>query len=122
MEYEIQLMDLKFFARHGVYEEERVLGGWFTVDVTLTVKSTERVECITDTVNYAAVYEQIRVVMMQPELLLETVADKMLRVVLQSDPRILQMQVKINKNVPPISKMMGNIAVCLQRSNHTSYS
>ena len=53
----IHLQDLKFFAHHGCFDEERVIGTYFLVDVELTVERcpalySDRLE---DAIDYARI-------------------------------------------------------------------
>ena len=64
----IQLHDMRFYAYHGVMEQERRVGGQYLV--TLCVKSdlSRAVvsDSVADTVNYAALYEVVAREMAQP--------------------------------------------------------
>ena len=71
----IHLTDLRFFAYHGLYKEEQVLGNEFaiTIEVGFTPSKFPIVH-IVDTINYALVYELVKKRMKIATPLLETIA------------------------------------------------
>ena len=58
----IRLEGMHFYAHHGCFEEERVIGTRFIVDVALCVDTTlaEHSDSLDDTVNYAEVYQVVK--------------------------------------------------------------
>ncbi len=107
----IQLNNLEFFARHGVHEEERVLGNTFIVNLSCSLKNIDEVKKIEQTINYVSVYEIIKKRMSTPAQLLETLAQEIADEVFDSDERVLRVAVSIEKKNPPIPGMEGSVAV-----------
>jgi dihydroneopterin aldolase len=70
-EFTIELRDLQFYSFHGLYEEEKKVGGEFIVDVLANDSSHREVSSI-KAVNYAEVFAIIKTEMNQPRELLET--------------------------------------------------
>ena len=69
----IELNDLRFFGRHGLYKEEQKLGGEFQIDVAISYHAPENIiHSIDQTINYATVHELVKKEMNQPKALLET--------------------------------------------------
>lgn len=60
----IGLRGLKFFAYHGVLQEEKVLGQLFIIDVDLfkDLSKPGETDNVEDTINYAEVYDCIKVI------------------------------------------------------------
>ena len=58
----VSLEGMEFYARHGYYEEERVIGNKYSVDIVLDVDFSEAVsdDKLGGTVNYEKVYEIVR--------------------------------------------------------------
>ena len=57
----IEVKRLELWARHGVMEQERVVGNMFTVDVSLSVDLQRAMvsDSVEDTVNYAEVVDVV---------------------------------------------------------------
>jgi dihydroneopterin aldolase len=57
----IHLSDLRFFAYHGLYKEEQVLGNEFAINIEVGFTPAEfPIVHIADTINYALVYELVK--------------------------------------------------------------
>lgn len=108
----IHLNELRFFAYHGLYPEERKTGNEFQLDIELTYLSQDTViGDISETVNYAAVYDLARQIMQQPESLLETLAMRIADAIHDNFPVVRSAGVTIKKLHPPIPRFTGNVAV-----------
>ena len=76
----IALENMRFRAHHGMYEEERLIGTNFLLDVYIdaqifaaAVVREHDTEKVVNTINYELVYDICRIEMGKPQLLLETV-------------------------------------------------
>src|SRR5437867_87827 len=116
---EITLSGMVFFGGHGVNPEETALGQRFGIDVTLwlDLSKAARSDDLADTVSYSAIYKLVRAeVEGEPSKLLEHLAGRVLRQVLQHDPRIIEARVRVSKLSPPLKgSTTGEVAVTLQR-------
>jgi len=112
----IQLHDMRFYAYHGVMEQERRVGGQYLV--TLCVKSdlSRAVvsDSVADTVNYAALYEVVAREMAQPSQLLEHVAGRVAQRVLDVFPQVEQLSIRITKCNPPMGADCQGASVTLE--------
>ena len=74
----IEINDMRFYAHHGCFEQEQVIGTHFRVDLSFTTDTAkaEVSDNIEDTVNYLEVYQVVKREMMKPSHLLEHVACK----------------------------------------------
>jgi 7,8-dihydroneopterin aldolase/epimerase/oxygenase len=106
----IHLKGLRFFAHHGVYEEERILGNDFevNVDVAFTAAPAQR---LADTINYVDVYDVVKQQMAEPHSLLETVAQQICQAIRALDGRIQQVTVNIVKLNMPVQQFVGTVGV-----------
>lgn len=110
--FNLQLNDCRFFAYHGVYEEEKILGGEFSVYVSLKAETgKEDPVTLEQTVNYAAVYDRVKFVFAQPEELLENICLKIAADVKQHFPRVKKISIKVTKLHPPIAGFSGSVSV-----------
>lgn len=100
---QIALIDARFFAYHGYYPEEQVLGNEFTVDICVTFDKDgdTPADDLQHTVNYEQLYDIAKTEMQQPRKLLETVAEAMLSRVSAEFPFVSSVQVSITKHNPP---------------------
>jgi dihydroneopterin aldolase len=112
----VSLEGMEFYARHGYYEEERVIGNKYSVDVTLDVDFSEAAsdDKLEGTVNYEKVYEIVQSVMMIDANLLEHLAGKMIKALKQNFPQINRVQVRISKYNPPIKGLCHKATVELE--------
>ena len=78
----IALEGMQFYAYHGFYEEERIIGNRYQVDVyvhaTPLMPMPTKGEDINLTVNYETIYQMCKLEMKKPSQLLETVAQRIL--------------------------------------------
>lgn len=83
------LEGLQFYAYHGVNPEERTLGQRFRVDVALAtdLRPAGQSDDLAQTINYSAVYQQVRAVVEGPPRdLIEAVAEEIAAVLLGQFP------------------------------------
>ena len=100
----IFLNNVRFYAFHGVMAQERKVGGEFLVDLRvgypiLTAMDTDEV---TDTLNYAELYQLVKAEMDVPSKLLEHVAGRIVRKIQEQFPKVSSISLKITKKNPPM--------------------
>jgi dihydroneopterin aldolase len=108
----INLHNLTFFAHHGLYEEEKLLGNEF--ELNITIKHAPRqlpVMHLPDTVDYVPVYELVKKRMAIPTPLLETVVTEIAQQILAQFSLAEEVFISIRKKYPPISHMHGRGSV-----------
>ena len=115
MEFEISLNDLKFYAYHGYFEEERRLGNEFIVNLSVFVPLAKEMEHdeLEYTVSYADLFEIVRIEMMKPCKLLETITLNISKVIKHKFPMVSRGVIRIEKVRPPIPLMLGSATVSL---------
>ena len=106
---------MKFYAYHGVLEEERRGGNTFVVDLTLTAPLEKAVQSdqLEDTINYAEVYELTKQEMNIPSQLLEHVAGRICRALRHHFPQIEQIEIRVSKLNPPFGGDVHSASVLL---------
>ena len=117
MEHYILLEEMRFFARHGVCEQERQVGNWFEVNLTISADFSRACysDNISDTINYAEVYQLISEEMQQPSNLLEHVAGRIMDVLQSRFPTITKIELKLSKLHPPIHGEIEKASVLVIR-------
>jgi dihydroneopterin aldolase len=96
----ILLEGLSFYGYHGLYPEERTLGQRFIVDVTaeIDLRNAGAHDELDDTVNYASLYATVRsIVEGEPLMLIEAVADRSARTILDSFPAVAAVEITVRK-------------------------
>ncbi len=110
-EFIIELRGLQFYSFHGLYDEEKKIGGEFVVDVLAKLDSTHhQVFSIEETVNYAEVFSIIKKEMSQPRELLETLTQSIAEKIHSKFSSIKEIEVRVEKKVPPIAGFSGTVA------------
>lgn len=108
----ISLSNLRFFAYHGLYAEERKTGNEFEVSLNVLYSpSSETITNISDTVNYSQLYELLKMEMKEPRHLLETFAMEVTEKIHASFLQIKKVEISITKLHPPIAKFTGSVGV-----------
>ncbi len=108
----IQLNNLTFFAFHGLYEEEKLIGGEFEVNISIDyMPQTPVITSITETIDYSAVYTLVKEYMSIPTPLLETLAMNIAHGVLQKFSLAERIEIFIKKVQPPFPNFEGNVQV-----------
>jgi dihydroneopterin aldolase len=107
----IHLRDLKFFAYHGVNEEESITGSEFIVDASVTFHDKGSITHISETVDYVKIYEIISDNMRNAHRLLESLAIKITEDIRLSDEKIKKINISIFKINPPLSNFSGNLGI-----------
>lgn len=107
----IKLEDVKFYAYHGLYPEERKAGGEYRVSVSVSYSPPdEPVTDLTQTIDYGIIYRLIKAQMDHPCDLIETLAMRM-ALALQQSIACHSIRVEIKKMRVPIEGFNGNTAV-----------
>lgn len=112
----IEINGLRCYARHGVMEQERIVGNEFEVTVHLNLEHCAAVDTddLDATVNYAQVCAVISEVMSEPSLLLEHVCGRLRDAIACRFPQVHGGMVRVAKIVPPIpSVRLQSVAVTL---------
>lgn len=112
----VALADARFYAYHGYYAEERVLGNEFTVDIRVAFDRDDRITAdeLQHTVNYEQLYHIAKTEMQLPRKLLETVAEAMLHRVRKDFPFVSNIDVGVTKHNPPFGGDRAKASVRLR--------
>ena len=112
---QVALTDARFYAYHGYYTEEQVLGNEFTVDIRVVFDRGIDMETheLARTVNYEQLYRIAEVEMRQPRKLLETVVETMLHRIRKEFSFVGHIEVTITKHNPPFGGDQAKARVTL---------
>ncbi|NGM66941.1 dihydroneopterin aldolase [Sphingobacterium sp. SGR-19] len=99
---EVALHKVRFFSPIGYYEEERILGNEFFVDVSVYFPfRNPDAEELTNTVNYEELYHLTCAVMKKERKLLESAAEELLSGIQARYSFLDEVRVSIRKTTPP---------------------
>lgn len=114
--YTIKLKDIHLFAFHGVMQQEREIGAWYTTDIKLTINdhACTATDDITGTVSYADVYDIICREMKTPSALLEHVCSRICESIYNAFGQVAAIEITLCKDTPPMGGDRLKAAVTLK--------
>lgn len=112
--YQIRMKNCAFFARHGVFDEEEMLGQRFYVDATLTVDPGSAVEedSIEGTVDYGVAFQVIeKIITGQRRFLIEALALEVGKALTDRYPQISRAEITVRKPNAPVPGVLDYVEV-----------
>lgn len=109
----ISINDMRIYAHHGCFAEERTIGTWFRADVRFEYDAAEAAatDDISLAVNYLDVYKVVAREMGRPSRLIEAVALRVKKALENEFPRMRSVTVRIAKINPPLGGEVGSVSV-----------
>jgi dihydroneopterin aldolase len=109
----ISIEGMEFFAYHGCFKEEQVIGTKFRIDLFLETDTTkaEKTDNLHDTVNYQLVYQLVKKEMETTSKLLEHIGRRILDRIQQEFPEVTYARIKIRKLNPPLGGKMDFVSL-----------
>jgi 7,8-dihydroneopterin aldolase/epimerase/oxygenase len=113
----ILLEEMEFYAYHGHYKEEQIVGNRFLVDLTIETDMdiAARTDDLRDALNYQSAYEIVNKEMQKKSRLLENVATRILNSLYQNLKGVKKATVKVSKINPPLGGKTRSVSVTLSR-------
>jgi 7,8-dihydroneopterin aldolase/epimerase/oxygenase len=111
----IRIEGMDFFAYHGCFTEESIIGTRFEVDLTVKV-DTDQAEVsdnLHHTVNYLTLFETVKKEMDVRSNLLENVAHRIMSAIRNRFPVVTFIEVKVSKLNPPLGGKIDRVSVTL---------
>lgn len=114
----IELVNMEFYAYHGCFREEQIIGNKFIVTLTVETDLSIPAESdeLSDAVNYQELYKLVKKEMEITSKLLEHVAKRIVVSIHQSFPAIKKITVSISKLNPPVGGKVEASRVVLTKS------
>ena len=101
----IRLVNLTFYAHHGVHKEEHFVGSKYEVDAEMyfNYRQAAQHDDINSTIDYRLVYEKIKNVLTEKKFyLIEAVAYTIATEFMVDFPILKSITIKVRKRNPPI--------------------
>ncbi len=119
--FKIQLSGVKFYAYHGVHEEEKIIGGDYEVNVSVLYHPKAiPVRNVEEVIDYTSIYKIIKAKMDIPTPLLETLAIEISEDIFSAFLEAEEVIVEIKKINPPIAGLQGSVSVAYSMKRHTA--
>ncbi len=108
---------MKFYAYHGHYPVEQVVGNEFIVALKIETDDYEAINSdkLNDAINYQTAYEIVKAEMNVSSNLLEHVANRVLNSLYARFSMIRRAEIKISKLNPPMGGEIERVSVILSK-------
>jgi dihydroneopterin aldolase len=113
----IQIEGMEFYAFHGHYKEEQIVGNRFLVDLTLETEMDRPLKSdnLKDAVNYQRAYEIVKKQMEVKSFLLENIAGRILDSIFSELQGVKKATVKVSKMNPPMGGKINSVSVVMSK-------
>ncbi len=113
----IKIEDMEFYAFHGHYREEQIVGNHFLVDVTIDTDTDPagKSDDLKDTINYQKAYLVVKREMEVKSHLLEHIAKRILDSLYADFSGIERITVRVSKMNPVMGGRIGRVSVEISR-------
>ncbi|MFH0757869.1 MAG: dihydroneopterin aldolase [Bacteroidota bacterium] len=116
----IIIEEMEFYAFHGHYQEEQIVGNRFLVDLELETNMAAPAESdrLEDAVNYQKAYQLIKNEMRRKKSnLLENIGKRILDALFAEMEGIEKATVRVRKMHPPMGGSIRSVGVTMSRSH-----
>ena len=113
----IELEEMEFYAYHGHFEEEQIVGNKFLVNITLETDCSKAAETddLKDALDYVSVYKITKEEMEIKSHLLEHLTKRIIDRIHREFPQVVSSTVKVSKLNPPMGGRMEKVSVTFSR-------
>ena len=113
----IQIENMEFYAFHGHFKEEQIVGSKFLLDLTIETDMTLPSESdnLKDAVSYQQAYEIVKKEMEKKSHLLENIAGRILNALYSEMESIKKATVRVSKMNPPMRGKIGSVSVTMEK-------
>lgn len=113
----IHLEDMEFYAYHGCFEEERIVGNKFIVNLNIETNMDipQDTDDIKDALNYQTAYAIVKKEMETKSHLLENIAKRILDSLFLEFSIIEKATIKVSKMNPPMGGKMKCVSISLSK-------
>jgi dihydroneopterin aldolase len=113
----IELEGMEFYAYHGYFKSERIVGNRFEVNISIETDCDKAAQSdhLSDALNYESIFSLVKDEMHQRSHLLEHVAGRILDKIHACYPEAGKVKVKISKARPPMGGHIKAVSVTMER-------
>ncbi|WP_047447724.1 dihydroneopterin aldolase [Alistipes sp. ZOR0009] len=111
----IEIENMEFYAYHGCFEEEAIVGNKFKVDLTIEMDAEvpSKTDSIGDAVNYQLAYNIVKREVAIRSHLLEHVGGRIIEGIYNELSGVQKVKVKVSKMNPPMGGAIEKVSVTL---------
>lgn len=110
--FQLRMMNCAFFARHGVHDEEEMLGQRFYVDAVLTVDPGDALETDTihNTVDYGEAFKVIEAIITgRRRYLIEALGLEVAKAICEQFPQVKKAEITVRKPNAPVPGVLDYV-------------
>ncbi len=113
----IEIEGMEFYAYHGHYEEEQIVGNRFLIDLKIETDCRKAAvsDDIEDAVNYQTAYKIIKSEMKKKSNLLENIAGRILDAIYEKLDNLKSVTIKVSKMNPPMGGKIKKVSITMTR-------
>ena len=113
----IEIEGMEFFAYHGHYKTEQIVGNRFLVDISVETdtNAAAKSDDLENAVDYQKIYKLVKKEMSEKSHLLEHIAQRIINVVTDHFKQISNIRVKVSKMNPPMGGVIKKVSVTLEK-------
>ena len=114
----IALEGMQFYAYHGFYEEEQLIGSDYIVDVYLDTNfdAASYNDQLDVTINYETIYRIVKVEMQKKSKLLESIARRIIDKIIGICKTVQGIKVRVTKKNPPLGARIDRAYIEIEES------
>ncbi|BDS10221.1 dihydroneopterin aldolase [Aureispira anguillae] len=114
----IALEGMEFYAYHGFYEEEQLIGGDYIIDVYLDTDfdAASYNDELDVTINYETIYRIVKVEMQKNSKLLEAIARRIIEKIIGICKTVQAIKIRVTKKHPPLGASVQRAFIELEES------
>jgi dihydroneopterin aldolase len=114
---------MEFYAFHGHYQEEQIVGNRFLVDLEIfsDMSKPAATDDLEDAINYQTAYRLVQREMKKKSSLLENIAKRILDALFDEFPALDEAKVTVRKMNPPMGGQMRAVSVSLERRRNNEF-
>lgn len=113
---QIELKKVRFHAFHGLYEEEKKAGNDYEFNLFVNWETNGMITSLSETVNYAKLYELVKAEMIIPRQLLETLLMELAEKIHEEFPFVKEINMSVTKLNAPIINFIGSTSVTYKKT------
>jgi len=113
----IEIEGMEFYAYHGHYKEEQIVGNRFLLDLKIETDCSKPAHSddISDAVNYQKAYKVIKAEMKKKSNLLENIAGRIINALYENLENMKSVSIKLSKMNPPMGGKIKKVSVTMTK-------
>lgn len=113
----IEIEGMEFYAYHGHYAEEQIVGNRFLIDLKIETDCSKAAKSddIEDAVNYQTAYKIIKAEMKKKSNLLENIASRIADALYEKLENIKSLTIKVSKMNPPMGGKIKKVSITMTK-------